>query len=80
MSGATPAASSLPPRLRLALWRVQSYSEALELALAEAQSEAALPGSSGDCETRDELERAQFALFHMGNYILRHLGRWGGAA
>jgi hypothetical protein len=79
MSEATPVASRLSPRLLLALLRIQSQSEALELALAEAQSEAALPGSLGDCETRDELERAQLALFRFGNYVLHHRGRWGGA-
>jgi hypothetical protein len=73
-------AAQLPPRLRVALWRVQSHSEALELALAEARVEAALPGSLGDREAHDELERAHLALFHLGNYVLRHLGRWGGAA
>lgn len=80
MSEETPAASRLPPRIRIALWRLQFPAEALELAIAEARTEAALPGSLGDRETHEELERAQFALFRLGNYILRHVGRWGGAA
>ena len=79
MSEAAPAASQLPPRIRIALWRLQFPAEVLELAIAEARSEAALPGSMGDRETDAELERAQIALFRLGNYILRRVGRWGGA-
>lgn len=70
----------LPPRLRIALWRLQLLSELIELHIAEALIEAGLPGSLGDRETHAELERAQFALFRLGNYILRRVGRWGGAA
>jgi hypothetical protein len=69
----------LPPRLRIALWRLQLFGEMTELAIAEALIEAALPGSLGDHETHNELERAQIALFHLGNYILCRVGRWGGA-
>ena len=75
-----PSEPQLPPRLRIALWRLQLPSELLELSFAEALIEAALPGSQGDRETHDELERAQLALFRLGNYILRRVGRWGGAA
>lgn len=73
----TPA--RLPPRVRIALWRIQPAAEQLELVLAEARGETGLPGDMGDRETHDELERAQFALFRLGNYILRRVGRWGGA-
>jgi hypothetical protein len=75
-----PSGPVLPPRLRIALWRIQLLSELTELHIAEARIEAALPGSQGDCETHDELERAQLALFRLGNYILRRVGHWGGAA
>ncbi len=74
---AAPAGSRLPPRLRIALWRLQLLAEVLELALAEALIEAALPENLGDRETHRELERAQLALFLLSNYILRHVGRWG---
>ena len=74
------AAVRLPPRLRIALWRLQLLGELIELHIAEALIEAALPGSEGDRETHDELERVQLALFRLGNYILRRVGRWGGAA
>lgn len=77
---ATPTALRLPLRLRLALWRLQLLAEALELALAGARIEAGLPGSLGSPEMDGELERAQFALFRLSNYILRHVGSWGDAA
>jgi hypothetical protein len=77
MSQVAPVADRLPPRIRIALWRLQLIAEMLELAIAEARTEAALPGSLGDCETHDELERAQVALFRLGNYILSRVGRWG---
>lgn len=80
MSQVAPVTARLPPRIRIALWRLQVIAEVLELALAEAQVEAALPGTLGDRETHDELERAQLALFRLGNYILRRVGRWGGVA
>lgn len=76
----TEVSARLPPRLRIALWRLQFPAEMVELAIAEARTEAALPGSLGDRETHDELERAHVALFRLGNYILRRVGRWGGAA
>jgi hypothetical protein len=76
----TPTAHRLPPRVRIALWRLQLLEELFELHIAEALIEAALPGNLGDHETHEELERAQFALFRLGHYILRRVGRWGGAA
>ena len=77
---ATPTASRLPLRLRIALWRLQLLTEALELALAGARIEAGLPGSLGSPEMNGELERAQLALFRLSNYILHRVGYWGDAA
>lgn len=77
---ATPAASRLPLRLRISLWRLQLLAEVLELAIAEARIETGLPGSLGDPETYGELERAQFALFRLSNYVLRRVGCWGDAS
>ncbi len=77
---ATPTAPRLPLRLRVALWRLQSLAEALELALAEASIEAGLPGSLGDREMHGELERAQFALFRLSNYVLHRAGCGGDAS
>jgi hypothetical protein len=77
---ATPTAPRLPLRLRIALWRLQLLAEALELALAGARIEAGLPGNLGNCEMDGELERAQFALFRLSNYVLRHVGAGGGEA
>lgn len=71
------AAVRLPPRVRISLWRIQPLGEVTELLIAEALIEAALPGDLGDRETHEELERAQVALFRLGNYILRRVGRWG---
>jgi hypothetical protein len=64
----------------VALWRLQFLAEALELALAEASIHAGLPGNLGNREMYEELERAQFALFRLSNYILRHTGSGGGEA
>ncbi|KFA89972.1 hypothetical protein [Archangium violaceum] len=77
---ATPTASRLPLRLRIGLWRLQRLTEALELALAEARVEAGLPGRLGNPEMHGELERAQFALLRLSNYILHHVGYWGDEA
>lgn len=74
------APARLSPSLRIALWQLQFLAEVLELAIAAARTEAALPENLGDRETNEELERAQFALFLLGNYILRRVGPSGGAA
>jgi hypothetical protein len=67
----------LPLRLRVALWRLQVLAEALELALAAASIQAGLPGNLGDREMHGELERAQFALFRLSNYVLHRVGCGG---
>lgn len=77
---ATPTAPPLPLRLRIALWRLQSLAQSLELALAGASIDAGLPGSLGDREMHGELERAQFALFLLSNYILQRAGCWEDAS